>query len=81
MRRLLARDHDVENRVKAALPREHPPEVAFGHRDRMGSLAAPVEDARDEAGLAQPARVGRAAVLALLHFQSDSLSGHDGRES
>jgi hypothetical protein len=74
--RLLALEHDVEDRVKAALAGEHPPQLTLGYADRMRLLAAAVEDARDESLAAEAPRIGRAARLALLHLQLDSFACH-----
>jgi hypothetical protein len=46
----------------------------------VGLLAAAVEDAGDESLATEAARVGRAAALALLHLQLDSLTRHFGAE-
>src|SRR5439155_811785 len=55
-------------------------QVAFGYEDRMRRLAISVQNAGNEAGPAQPASVGGAAPLALLHLQLDSFTRHDGAE-
>jgi len=46
----------------------------------MRLLAAPVEDAGDQALLAQTPRNARAELLALLDLQLDAFSGHTGGE-
>ena len=66
MRRLLALEDDVEDRVEAAVARQRAPEVALGHADRVRCLAVAVEHAGDEPLLAQAPRIGGAAPLALL---------------
>ena len=78
MRRLLAFEHDVEDRVQAAFARERPAQLALGDRDRV-RLGAAVEHARDQPLPAQTLRDARADFLALLDFETDSLSGHDRR--
>jgi hypothetical protein len=80
VRRLLAFENDVENRVQAALTRQNATEVALRDADRVRRPAVSVQDARDEALAAQTARVGGPAPFALLHLQLDSLAGHIGRQ-
>ena len=53
VRGVLAFDDDVEDRVQPSLAGQHPAEVALRHGDGVGALALAVEDAGDEAGLAQ----------------------------
>ena len=50
--------------------------LALGDDDRVRRVSAPVEDARNQALLAQAPRVARAAVLALAHLELDPLFGH-----
>ena len=76
MRRLLPLEHDVEDRVQAALSRQNTTKVALRNADRVRLLAAAVQDAGDEPFTPQAACVGRAARLALLHLQLDSFAGH-----
>jgi hypothetical protein len=73
---LLALEGDVEDRVKTLSAGQHPAQLALGHADRVRLLAAPVEDARNQPLLAQAARLGGAAALALLYLQLHSLAGH-----
>ena len=73
-------DHHVENGVQAAVTGEHPAQLPLGHGERMRRLAATVQNAWDQALPAQTARVGRTAPFALLDFQLDSLTSHDGGE-
>ena len=80
MRRLLAREHHVEDRVQAVSARQHPPQLTLGNADRVRLLPAPVEDAGDHAVLAQAARVAGAPLLALLHLETDPFAGHTGGE-
>ena len=56
---------------------ERAPELALGDGDR-DRLAAAVEDARDEALLAQAARLGRAEPVALGDHEFGAFSGHSG---
>jgi hypothetical protein len=70
-------DLDVEDRVEAAGAGQRAPELALLHADR-NRLAAPVEDAGDEALLAQAPRLGRAEPRALRNRQLCPLSGHTG---
>ncbi len=76
MRRLLAREHDVEDGVQTAGAREDATQIALGDADRVRSLAVAVEDAWDEALLAQASGVGGAASFALPYFQLDPFAGH-----
>src|SRR5262249_12016430 len=80
VRRRLALQDDVEDRVQAALASQNTTELALGDADRVRLLAVAVEDAGNEALTAQAARVSRAASLALLDLQLDSFSGHSGAE-
>src|SRR5262249_61471395 len=80
VRGLLACEHDVEDRVEPCAPREHPSKLALLHTDRVGLVPAAVEDPWDQAVTAQPTRLPRPAVLALLHFQTNPFSGHTGGE-
>src|SRR2546427_785326 len=56
----LAVEQDVEDRVQAVLPAEDSAELALGDDDRVRRVSAPVEDARNQALLAQAPRVARA---------------------
>jgi hypothetical protein len=80
VRRRLAVENDVEDRVRAALAGECAPQVALGNAKRVRRLAAPVEHARDEALLAQAPGVGGAAALARLHLELHPFPGHVGGE-
>ena len=80
MRRLLTGEDDVEDRVQAGVAGQRAPELALGHAERMGRLAAPVEDAWDEPLVAQAPRVRRTAALALGDFQLHAFAGHLGGE-
>src|SRR6266540_6324830 len=77
VRRLLALEHDVEDRVQAGVARQHAPEVALGYGDRM-RLRAAVEDTRNQAPLAQAPRFARALALALGNLETDPFTGHTG---
>jgi len=80
MRRLLALEDDIEDRVQAGRAGEHPSQLPLGDADRVGLLPVPVQDAGDEPFAAQPPRVGGASRLALAHFQLDPFAGHTGGE-
>ena len=47
VRRLLALEHDVEDRVQSGGAGQHAAELALGHGDRVRLVPAPVEDAGD----------------------------------
>ena len=72
--------HDVEDRVKAVAAREHAPKLALLDTDRMRCVPAPVEDAGDQALLAQAPRRAGAPLLALLYLETDPFAGHTGGE-
>ena len=76
--RAAAVDHDVEHRVHAAVAGEGGAQVALGDRDRVRPLA-PVENAGDQALLAQAPRLGRAENGTVLNQQFDALTRHGGR--
>ena len=59
---------------------QHPAEVALRNGDGVGALALAVEDAGDEAGLAQAPGLAGASPLALRNLQLDSFARHDGGE-
>jgi hypothetical protein len=80
VRRLLAGQDDVEDRVQAMAAGEHAPQLALGDADRVRLLAVPVENAGDDPGTAQPPGLARPALLALLNFQTDPFAGHTGGE-
>ena len=80
VRRLLPRQDDVEDRVQPVAAGQHAAQLALGHADRVRLVPAPVEDAGDQAVLAQPARLAGAALLALLHLETDPFAGHTGGE-
>ena len=80
MRRVLAFDDDVEDRVQPSLAGQHPAEVTLRHGDGVGALALAVEHAGDEAGLAQAPGLAGASPLALGDLQLDSFARHDGGE-
>src|SRR6266511_3399701 len=79
MRRLLAVEDDVEDRMRAGVAGEHAPKLALVHAERVRRLAAPVEDTGDEALLPQAPGIGGAARLTLLNLESNPLTGHGGR--
>jgi hypothetical protein len=64
--------------VEPAGAGEHTAQLALGNRDRVRSVAAPVEHAGDETVPAHATRFARAVALALLHLQLDPLAGHTG---
>jgi hypothetical protein len=74
----LAVDLDVEDRVEAGRARQRAPQLALRNGDRH-RLAAAVEDARNEALLAQAPRLSRAEPLALGNQEFCAFSGHSGR--
>jgi hypothetical protein len=78
MRRLLALERDIEDRVEARVAGQHASQLALRDRDRVRLLAPPVEHAGDQSLLAQPARFGGATALALLYLQLHSLARHGG---
>src|SRR5581483_3315086 len=80
VRRLLALEHDVEDRVQPMTAGEHAPQLALRHADWMRLVPATVEDARDDPVAAQPPGLARPAQLALLHLQTNPLAGHSGGE-
>ena len=73
---LLAFERDVEDRVQPLSAGQHAPQLSLGNADRVRLLAAPVEHGRNQPLLAQAARFGGAAALALLYLQLHSLAGH-----
>ena len=78
---LLALEDDVEDRVQAVVARQRLAELALLDAERMRLVAAPVENAGDEA-LSRRRREARApARLPRLHLQLDSLSCHFRRRS
>jgi hypothetical protein len=80
MRRLLAVEDDVEDRVRARVAGQRAPELTLGHAERVRRLAASVEDTGDHALSAQAPCVGGPAPFAGLHLELDSFSGHFGAE-
>ena len=80
VRGLLAREHDVEDRVQPGRAGQDAPELPLGNGDRMGMLSASVEDAGDQPRLAQALGVARASLLALLDLQTNAFAGHTGGE-
>ena len=80
MRRLLAGEDDVEDRVQTRVAGQRAPQIALGHEERVRLLAAPVEHARHETLCAQAPRVGGAAPFALGDLQLHSFAGHVGGE-
>jgi hypothetical protein len=78
VRRLLALEDDVENRVQAARAGQDAAQLPLGDADRMRRVPASVQDTRDQTLPAQPTGRGGTARLALADFQLDSFSGHSG---
>src|SRR5690242_14378407 len=78
VRRLLARERDVEDGVAAVWAGQHRSELTLRHGDGMRLLATAVDDPGNEAVAAEPSGRGRADGLALLRLQLDSFSGHAG---
>ena len=78
MRGLLAVEDDVEDRVEAVLAGQHAAKLALLDGERVGVLAAAVENAGNEPVGAQPPRVGAPRLLAWLDVQLDPLAGHFG---
>ena len=76
MRRVLALEDDVKDRVQAAGAGQHAPEVALGHEDRIRALTLAVEDAGDEPFLPQAPGICGPARLAFLDRQLDSFASH-----
>ena len=77
VRRALAVDLDVEDRVQAGGARERAAQLTLGDADG-DRLAVSVEDARNEPLLAQAARLGRAETFALYDDELGAFSGHSG---
>jgi len=80
VRRRLAVEDDVEDRVQTVTAGEHATKLALGNADRVRLLPLSVEDAGDLPTLAQAARLARPALLTLLHLQTNTLAGHNGGE-
>ena len=78
MRGLLVVDDDVENRVETVRTAECAPQHTLWHCERVWLLATPVEDARDQALLAQPTRLARSQRVTLMNLQTNSFSRHGG---
>src|SRR5207302_551881 len=76
VRRLLAFEEDVEDRVQTACAREDATQLPFGDADRVRHLPVPVEDAGDEPLPAQSPRVGGATPFTLPYLQLDPLTRH-----
>ena len=76
MGRLLAFEHDVEDRVQARWAGQDAAKLSLGDTDRVRRLPAPVEDAGNHPVAAQAARIGGTASLALRYFQLDSFTCH-----
>ena len=76
MGRLLAFEHDVEDRVQARGAGQDAAKLSLGDTDRVRRLPAPVEDAGNHPVAAQAARIGGTASLALRYFQLDSFTCH-----
>ena len=76
MRRLLSREDDVEDRVQPRRPRQRLAQLALADREGMRLLPAPVEDAGDQPLAPEPPRRRRAALVALLDLDLDSLACH-----
>jgi hypothetical protein len=62
------------------ITRQHAAQLALVNGDRMRLVASAVEDARDQPVLAQAPRLAGAPLLALLHLETNSFSGHTGGE-
>jgi hypothetical protein len=78
VRRLLAGEDDVENRVKPRRAGQHPPQLALWDADGVRLLAAPVEDAGNHPAATEPPCVGGAAVLAFADLEPDPFTRHTG---
>ena len=78
---LLALENDIEDRVQPVVASQRLAELALLYAERMCLVAAPVENARDEAFLTQAPRGRAPARLPCLHLQLDSLSCHFRRRS
>ena len=77
MRGALALEHDVEHGVQPRGAGEGGAELALADRERLRGRA-PVEDAGNEALLAQAPRLGRAEPAPFLHLETKSVAGHGG---
>ena len=77
MRGALALEHDVEHGVQPRGAGQRGAELALADRERLRGRA-PVEDARNEALLAQAPRLGRAEPGPFLHLETKSVAGHGG---
>ena len=77
MHRLLALDDDVEDRVKPGRACHHGTKLPLGDGDRA-RVTLPVQDAGDEPLRAEAPGAARADLLALAHFELQSVSRHGG---
>ena len=77
MRRALALEDDVEHGVEAGRAGQGGAQLALADGERL-RRRAPVEDAGDEALLAQAPRLGRAEPGPFLHLETKSVAGHGG---
>ena len=73
----LAFEHDVEHGVQPRGAGQRGAEVALADGECLRARA-PVEDARNEALLAQAPRLGRAEPGPFLHLETKSVAGHGG---
>ena len=73
----LALEHDVEHGVEPGRAGQRGAKLALADGERLRGRAA-VEDARNEALLAQAPRLGRAEPGPFLHLETKSVAGHGG---
>jgi hypothetical protein len=62
--------------MQSGRPRQGPAQLALVHAKRMRTFSPPVENTGNQPPSAKPARVGRAALLALLNLELDSFACH-----
>jgi hypothetical protein len=77
VRRRLPLEHDVEHGVEPGRPGQSGAKLPLADRERLRRRTA-VEDARDEALLAQAPGLGRAEPAAFLHLETKPVAGHGG---
>ena len=69
--------HDVEHRVQPRGAGQRRAELTLADGERL-RCRLPVEDARNEALLAQAPGLGRAEPCTFLHLETKSVAGHGG---
>src|SRR5947208_14051644 len=78
VRRLLLVEAHVENRMKAVIACQYPPQLPLLDANNMPLLPAPVADTRDHSFTAHAPRIAASPALALAYGQLDSLAGRGG---